>query len=95
MQDEIGESFHGNLLKTVIEHWASESLFEKNDIQIRNNLAEKQKKYLPNIRVRLKWNMDSQLVDKGVVAGDINFIDEHGEDRVLNFHITSTGANIQ
>lgn len=95
MQDDIGESFHGKLLKTVIEHWASESLFEQNDMQIRNKLAETLKKYLPNIQVELKWDMDPRLIDVCSVAGDISFIDEHDKSRVLNFHITATGAHIQ
>lgn len=95
MQDEIEDSFHGKLLKVVIEHWASESLFEQNDMQLRNKLTDTLKKYLPNIQIELNWNMDPHIIDKCAIAGDISFIDESDKPRILNFYITATGANIQ
>jgi len=95
MQEEEKDSFHGKLIKTTIEHWALNSLFEQNDAKLRKGLDVILKKYLPSIQVELNWNMDPHIIDACAISGDVNFIDENNKPRVLNFYITATGTNIQ
>jgi hypothetical protein len=95
MQEEEKDSFHGKLIKTVLEHWASQSLFEQNDAKLRKGLDVILKKYLPKIQVKLNWNMNPQFIDACALVGDIIFIDENNKKRVLNLYITATEVNTQ
>ncbi|MEK6829621.1 MAG: hypothetical protein AABY15_05875 [Nanoarchaeota archaeon] len=96
MQNEIGGfSFHGSLIKTVVEHWVSQSLFEPNDMHLRSKLSNILESYLPNIELKIEWNSNPIFIDNNAIAGDVFFIDENGFQRVANFYITASGANIK
>ena len=96
MQDKIEDfSFHGRLIKTVVEQWGLQSMFEQNDTQLRDNLSNVLKSYLPNIELEVRWDSNPTHIDNGAISGDVFFIDENGLQRVANFYIIATMTKIK
>ncbi len=91
LDDRELPSFHGQLISRVIEYWGSQVLFKQNDSILRNKLSEILKSKL-NIETEIYWNMGPELIDKGMVVGDISYLDENGVNRVMSFTITATEA---
>jgi len=89
LDDRKLHSFHGQLIGKVIEYWGAQVLFEQNDSMLRNKLSEILKSKL-NIKTEIYWNMGPELIDRGMVVGDIAYLDENGVTRVMSFTITAT-----
>ncbi len=91
--DEL--SLHGKMIKTVIEHWSAKALFEQYDHVLRESLKTILKDYLPTIKHEVVWDDSPELVDKCIVSADISFVDENGNNKVMNLNIIPTGTLIQ
>ena len=88
-------SLHGKLIKTVIEHWSAKALFEQYDHVLRESLKTILQDYLPTIKHDVVWDDSPELIDKCIVSADISFVDENGNNRVMNLNIIPTGTLIQ
>lgn len=91
---EEESSVHGKLIKTVIEHWFAKSLFKQYDHILRENLKTILKDYLPTIKHDVVWDDSPELVYECIVRVDISFVDENGNNRVMNLSIIPTGTLI-
>jgi hypothetical protein len=91
LDDRELPSLHGRLIGCVIEHWGGESLFEQNDQAIRNRLSEALSSKL-NFETQVTWDMSSALIDEGMVAGVVAYLNENGVASVMTFNVTATGT---
>lgn len=94
MSFENKNSFHGNLIKTVVDEWASKSLFEMINKKTLNKLQTMLDSYIPTIETYVKFDLTPENIDKGFISGSIVFIDEKDEKRVIDFTILNTGTII-
>lgn len=94
MSFENKNSFHGNLIKTVVDEWVSKSLFEMVNEKTLNKLQTMLDSYIPTIETYVKFDLTTENIDKGFISGSIVFIDEKDEKRVIDFTILNTGTII-
>lgn len=88
-------SFHGKLIQTVVEQWGRDFLFEQYSEVIKHHLLRVLNNYLPSISCSVSWQDDAEMMDTGKINADIHFVDERGENKVLNLCVVSTGTITQ
>lgn len=83
---ETEYSLRGRLIRTIIEDWLSENLFEQYESNLRDSLDEMLNSNL-KFEVENFWDMNPTLIDNNSVAGNMRFIDEDGKIKVISFNI--------
>lgn len=84
------KSFHGSLIKVIVEEWSSRVLFEQIDSKILNKLQSMLESYIPTIEAMVTWNIKPEDIDRQLVNGGIFFIDENNNKKVIHFTVLNT-----
>lgn len=85
-------SLHGDIIKIIIKSWAESSMFEMINNETRENLEGMLGVYIPEfVDQSLEWDFSPSLVDRGMVAGSVFFVDENDSERVINFSVSLAG----
>lgn len=85
-------NLHGDIIKRVIKSWAESSMFEMINSETKDNLEGMLGVYIPDfIDQSVKWFSNPPLIDKGIIAGSVFFIDENDVERCIDFSVLPTG----
>lgn len=85
-------SMYGEIIKIIIKSWAESSMFKMINNEARENLEGVLGVCIPEfVDQSLEWDFSPSLVDRGVVAGSVFFVDENDSERVINFSVEPGG----